>query len=92
MYTKYFGNIKVMHLEAHLGQKDGQFRPVVRVGPSEISIMTTDGVKAVFGGDFDRSPWYTVFWNFAYEFVLSSALYVKSTDTSIPTGDRTCFP
>lgn len=53
--------------------------------------MTTDGVKTVFGGDFDRSSWYTVFWNFAYVFVLDSASRVKSTDSSIPIGDRTCF-
>jgi hypothetical protein len=38
--------------------------PVVRVGPSEISINTMDGVKTVYQGGFDKHQWYSVFNNY----------------------------
>lgn len=45
---------------------DGRFRPIVRIGPNEVSIMATEGIKVVFDGGFERSPWYSVFSNFGW--------------------------
>ena len=65
LYTKYFYGVRNAHYNAHLHQAgDGKFRPIVRTGPKDVSIMSTDGIQTAFGGDFDRSPWYTVFANF----------------------------
>ena len=65
LYLKYFYNIRVSHYEAHLCDGN-QFetRPIVRVGPNEVSVMSTAAIKKVFGGGFERSPWYSVFTNF----------------------------
>ena len=65
LYTKYFSSVRHAHYNAHLNrQGDCGFRPILRTGPAEVSIMTTDGVQTVFGGGFDRPPWYDVFSNF----------------------------
>jgi hypothetical protein len=65
LYTKYFYSVRHAHYSAHLNPSGSHgFQPVVRTGPNEVSIMTTDGVQTVFGGGFDRSAWYDVFSNF----------------------------
>lgn len=40
--------------------------PVVRVGPRELSICGTEGVKAVYRGGFDKTGFYGVFMNFGW--------------------------
>lgn len=67
LYTKYAYNIRHVHYHAHLnqGNPDG-FRPVVRTGVKEVSIMTAEGITTVFGGGFERSSWYSSFSNFGY--------------------------
>jgi len=69
IYIKYFYSIRLNHYEAHTKSKgrDG-FLPVVRVGPNEVSIMTSEGVKVAWAGGFERSQWYNVFQNFGYVF------------------------
>ncbi len=67
LFTKFFPGVRYTHYNAHVN-KDGDdgFRPVLRVGPNEVSIMTTQGAEVVFTGGFDRAPWYDVFSNFGY--------------------------
>ena len=67
VYTKYFYNVRYEHYEAHLNKKgsDG-LRPILRVGPNEVSIMSSQGVEVVFTGGYERAPWYDVFSNFGY--------------------------
>lgn len=43
---------------------DGEIVPLIRVGPNEVSIMTTQGIKTVYDGEFERTSHYTVFENF----------------------------
>lgn len=43
---------------------DGEILPLIRVGPNEISLMTTQGMKTVYDGGFDRTSHYSVFQNF----------------------------
>ncbi|KAI5866361.1 cytochrome P450 [Durotheca rogersii] len=38
--------------------------PVVRVGPSELSVDSVDAVKTIYQGGFDKHPWYSVFDNY----------------------------
>lgn len=47
-------------------QESGQPRPVLRVGPSEVSITSNEGVRLVYGSGFERSHWYSLFRNFGY--------------------------
>lgn len=56
LYTKYAGSIGPVHYHTHLNQDacDG-FRPVIRTGLNEVSIMTAEGIRTVFGGSFERS-------------------------------------
>ena len=62
---KYFYNIRTCHYHAHMNGKDGQ-QPILRVGPNEVSLMSTEGVRLVWGRGFNRSPWYDVFQNFGF--------------------------
>ena len=62
---KYFYNIRICHYNAHINGKDGH-QPLLRVGPNEVSIMSTEGVRLVWGRGFNRSPWYHVFQNFGF--------------------------
>lgn len=71
IFTKYAHNIRYAYYDAHLNSGGNGFRPLVRTGLNEVSIMTTEDVKTVFGGDFDRTSWYSVFWNFGYAEELS---------------------
>lgn len=65
LYIKYFYSTRTTHYEAHLRMdKNISVRPIIRVGPNEVSIMSTEGIKTVWGAGFERSPWYTVFSNF----------------------------
>jgi hypothetical protein len=65
LYIKYFHSIRTAHYEAHISRSNpGDYHPILRVSPNEVSIMTTEGIKAVWGADFERSPWYGVFANF----------------------------
>ena len=64
LYIKYFYSVRLVHYEAHVRNDGGALRPIVRVGPNEVSIMSSEGVKAVWGAGFERSPWYKVFYNF----------------------------
>ena len=67
LITKFFFGVRYTHYNAHLN-KDGPdgLRPVLRVGPNEGSIMTTQGAETVFTGGYERAPWYDVFSNFGY--------------------------
>ncbi|KAI1104921.1 cytochrome P450 [Jackrogersella minutella] len=38
--------------------------PVVRIGPNELSVNSTEGVKAIYQGGFDKHRWYSVFDNY----------------------------
>ena len=89
LYTKYFYSVRHAHYSAHLNSRSGAcgFRPVVRTGPNEVSIMTTDGIQTVFGGDFDRSAWYDVFSNFGL--VTSMSIFWASHDNYF-TDAKTC--
>ena len=65
LYIKYFYSTRTAHYEAHLRKgKNRSVHPIIRVGPHEVSIMSTEGVKTVWGAGFERSPWYAVFSNF----------------------------
>ena len=65
LYIKYFYSTRTAHYEAHTSKSnDGDYHPILRVGPNEVSIMTTEGIKAVWGAGFERPPWYVVFANF----------------------------
>jgi hypothetical protein len=45
---------------AHL--KNG---PVIRLGPNEISVNSVDGgIRAVYGGGFEKGDWYSIFDNY----------------------------
>ena len=64
LYIKYFYSIRVAHYEAHVNKSGDVSRPIIRVGPNEVSIMSSEGVKVIWGAGFERSPWYSVFYNF----------------------------
>ena len=67
LYTKFFCGVRSTHYNAHLNRiPGGEFRPVLRVGPNEVSIMSIQGVETVFTGGYERGPWYDVFSNFGY--------------------------
>lgn len=63
-YAKYTGSIRLALYDAHLNLNRSNLSPVIRTGLNEISVMTSEGVKTVFGGDFERTSWYSVFSNF----------------------------
>ena len=52
-------------------------------------MMTSEGVKTVFGGGFERSPWYNVFSNFGSALILQQNPIRHSLNS--PTGSKTCF-
>ena len=45
-------------------RRDGDFVPLIRIGPNEVSIMTTQGIKTVYEGGFERTSQYAAFQNF----------------------------
>ncbi|RYP08761.1 hypothetical protein DL764_001672 [Monosporascus ibericus] len=47
--------------------------PVVRVGPSELSVNSLDGVKTIYQGGFDKHEWYSVFENYGVPNVFSAS-------------------
>jgi len=67
LWTKYSHSTKLIYYDAHInGNGKHGSRPLVRVAPSEVSIMTSEGVRVVWGGDYERSSWYEVFFNYGY--------------------------
>lgn len=74
LYIKYYFSIRITHYEAHMSKHGDNYRPIVRVGPTEVSVMTTEGIRIVFGGGFERSPWYSVFANFGYVVISNQSL------------------
>lgn len=77
MYMKYAYNIALTHYNAHLdpGGPNG-IRPVVRTGLNEVSIMTAEGLKTVFGSGFARTSSYSVFWNFGQPLLPSGSILI----------------
>lgn len=60
LWTRFQGRENPTLYEAH--QKHG---PVVRLGPNEISINSVEGLRIVYGGNFDKHDWYAnVFSNY----------------------------
>lgn len=78
LWTKYSHSTKLICYDAHLNcnGKHG-FRPLVRVAPDEVSIMTSEGVRVVWGGDYERSPWYGVFSNYGCVGIQSLLAHTK---------------
>lgn len=67
LHSKYSNRHRAGLLTAHRNQSDEDgFQPLVRVGPREVSIMTTSGVKTVLDTSFERDTWYDAFKNFGY--------------------------
>ncbi|KAJ5146150.1 uncharacterized protein N7515_000714 [Penicillium bovifimosum] len=65
LYTTYYHDRHFANYDAHKevpGKR--KFRPVVRVGPNEVSLMTAAGVRTVYGGNFEKAAWYEVFSNY----------------------------
>lgn len=63
LWQIYQNKRRYAHSDAHWGE-DGEVRPLVRVAPTEVSIMTIEGTKIVYDGGFERTSHYTVFQNF----------------------------
>lgn len=61
------GNENRLLHEAH--QRLG---PVVRVGPNDLSIDGLDHVRIVYGGGFEKDPWYSAFDTYGYASLVSS--------------------
>lgn len=38
--------------------------PVVRLGPDEVSVMSLEGVRKIYGGGFERTRWFDEFMNY----------------------------
>ena len=65
LYLLYAGFRRVVLYDVHTGRQGrSQSLPVLRVGPNEESIMSSEGIRLAFGGGFERSSWYEVFENF----------------------------
>ncbi|EPE04950.1 cytochrome p450 [Ophiostoma piceae UAMH 11346] len=67
LYVRYTDNENDALLDAH--QKLG---PVVRLGPSDLSINSIDHVKTVYGGGFERTDWYSMFDNYGVPCMFST--------------------
>ena len=59
----YQNKRRYAHYDAHM-KRDAEILPLIRVGPNEISMLTTQGIKIVYDGGFERTLHYTVFRNF----------------------------
>ena len=56
-----------MHLKAHFNSEGfDSFQPLVRTGPNEVCVMSTEGIKMAFDGGFERSTWYHSFVKYGY--------------------------
>lgn len=65
LYLIYSRSRRIVLYDAHTGrQRLSQSLPVLRVGPNEVSIMSSEGIRLVYGGGFERPSWYEVFKNF----------------------------
>lgn len=65
LWQVYQNRRRYAHYDAHMNH-GGEILPLIRVGPNEVSIMTTQGTKLVYDGGFERTSRYTVFQNFGY--------------------------
>jgi len=61
LHTRFHHRENRTLLEAHK-----RLGPVIRVGPSELSIDDIDLVRTVYGGGFEKTDWYSVFDNYGY--------------------------
>lgn len=59
----YQNRRRYAHYDAHMKHVGG-ILPLIRVGPKEVSLMTTQGIKTVYDGGFERTSHYTAFENF----------------------------
>lgn len=53
--------------------------PIVRVGPSELSIDDVDCVRTVYQGGFEKTSWYSVFDNYGYGMHRQQSIVLLST-------------
>ena len=73
IYNICFFSRREMHLRAHLNSEGFEgFQPLIRTGPNEVSVMSTEGIKTVFDGGFERSTWYHAFIKYGYVIDISS--------------------
>lgn len=80
LWTKYVGSTKLRYYAAHLDHNGkGGFRPLVRVAPHHVSIMTSEGIRVVWGANLERSSWYEVFSNFGCVFALDLLYFTSSS-------------
>ncbi|KAJ9632143.1 hypothetical protein H2203_000545 [Taxawa tesnikishii (nom. ined.)] len=95
LWKRYSGNENVTVHAAH-----ARFGPLVRLGPSEISVNCVDGgIRTVYGGGYEKGDWYSkMFANYGYHNMFSTAergphsvrkrmlsnIYAKSTLQSSP--------
>ena len=63
LWQIYHNKRRYAHYDAHRSH-DGEILPLIRVTPTEVSLMTTQGTKIVYDGGFERTSHYTVFQNF----------------------------
>lgn len=50
-----------------------QLGPLVRLGPSEVSVNCVDGgIRTVYGGGYEKGAWYAVFINYGKDNIFSS--------------------
>ncbi|KAH8666749.1 cytochrome P450 [Xylariales sp. PMI_506] len=68
LWARFRGRENKTICEAHR-----KFGPVVRLGPSEVSINNVEAVKTVYQGGFDKHVWYSVFDNYGVPNVFSSS-------------------
>ena len=65
LYLLYSRSRRIVLYDAHTGRQGRSHTlAVLRVGPNEVSIMSSEGIRLVYGGGFERSSWYEVFKNF----------------------------
>ena len=62
LWQIYQNRRRYAHYDAHV--EHGEIRPVIRVAPNEVSIMTVQGIRIVYDGGFDRTSHYIAFQNF----------------------------
>lgn len=72
-----FWILKVRYLRQEnrtLAASHRRLGPVIRLGPSELSIDDLDCVRTVYQGGFEKPAWYSVFDNYGYAIQISLSL------------------
>lgn len=64
--------------------------PVVRLGPTEISVNDVGGLRTIYAGGFEKGQWYSIFDNYGYV-CLHLAVIIASM-LMIATEYRACSP